>query len=193
MWFGSLISIAYGVQFWEADSPDWVKALSYDLAANVPAGATRADFQLMLQNLLAERFHLNVHRESRDLPAFSLTLAKSGLKINRADTPKPGDSPALTMKTVGTIRRATAHRQAMQSLAGFLSVQLQAPVDEETGAPGEYDFTLDFVPPQLSADSDSGPSLFTAVEEQLGLILKSKKRPTSVLVVDSADKTPTAN
>jgi uncharacterized protein (TIGR03435 family) len=186
-----LICIAYNLQFTQVTAPDWSASIGYDLAATVPYGVTRDQFRLMLQNLLAERFRLTLHRERKELSGFTLAVARGGAKI------KPvaggGSAPVMTTGMGPGMLRASPHRQTLQNLAGYLSVQLQSPVEDETGLAGEYDFNLQFVPPQVTVAQDVGPSLFIALEEQLGVTLRSKKIAATMLVVDRADRTPTAN
>jgi uncharacterized protein (TIGR03435 family) len=164
-----IICIAYNVQFYQVTAPDWSASLGYDIAAAVPAGATRDQFRLMLQNLLKERFHLALHGVTKELPAYSLVPAKGGPKIKRVDDLAPasqGAAPTMTTSSTGEMLRVAAHRQTLKNLAGYLSVQLQSPVDDETGLAGEYDFILEFASPQPTLAQTSAPSLFTAVEGQ---------------------------
>jgi uncharacterized protein (TIGR03435 family) len=145
----------------------------------------------MLQNLLSERFHLQSHRETQDLPGYALELGKSGLKIATSE----GQISAPAMQTSSPqsgVLRVTARKQRLRDLAGYLSVQLQSPVADRTGVDGEFDFTFEFESPQLRVAQSNGPTIFTAVQE-LGLHLEAQKVPGSVLIVDSVDRKPTEN
>jgi len=138
---------------------------NYDVTARVPFGATKEQFQLMLQNLLAERFGLQVHRETKEIPTYILTVGKSGSKLKpHVDVPPPDDAdkpaaegpvrtkmgadgyPVLSGGTTMAIMRDRARMQIndqdMARLAAQLSGQLGAPVSDETGLTGKYDFGL---------------------------------------------------
>jgi uncharacterized protein (TIGR03435 family) len=145
----------------------------------------------MLQGLLADRFQLAVHRETRTLPAYVLEVGRNGPKMARADgvdddTDMDGWRGALTL---------TAKKTDMNSLAEALEGRLDRPVVNRTGLAGGYNFTLHWSPAngQVEDDDDAEDvSIFTAVAEQLGLRLKAAKEPVEVLVVDRAER-PAAN
>ncbi|HEV2646791.1 MAG TPA: TIGR03435 family protein [Acidobacteriaceae bacterium] len=144
--------------------------------------------RLMQQSLLADRFHLKVHFETRDLPVYALTIAKGGPKMNPA---KPGESPRLKGTGDGQNNTLTAYSMTM---AEFIHSPLLRPegrmVIDRTGLTAAYDFTLKS---SIAGDPDStGPSLFTALEEQLGLKLVATKAPLEVIVIDHIDR-PDAN
>ena len=136
----------------------------------------------MLQPLLAERFHLKVHTEQRHMPVFQLVLAKGGPRIKQAmqdEISKPGviDGRDGRIQGVGS---------ELASLPSLLSKEVGRPVVDRTGLTSRYDFTLEYVPAVRAAvDETSGTSIFTAVEEQLGLKLKPARQPMDVLVIDS--------
>jgi uncharacterized protein (TIGR03435 family) len=167
--------------------------------------------RLMLQPLLADRFQLKVHTEARDLPVLVLVVAKGGLKLHEA---KPGDTypnglkgfdggggPGMMLMRPGQL---TAQGVDLSSVAKQLSQQLGRTVQDKTGLSGKYDFTLQWTPDRdppmpgapepgqqgpgatISTDS-SEPSLFTAIQEQLGLKLESGKAPVEVLVIDHVE------
>lgn len=199
---GMLICVAYGVQYYQVAGPDWLMTDFYDIAAKVPIGATRDEYRLMWQNLLAERFQLTLHREGRERTVRSLVLAKGGSKLRRSATDvtpaNGGDSkPGYAQSMNGWVMRFTGKRQPLSVLAGFLSTGLAAngPVSNDTGLAGDYDFTLEFTPDDLlvQAGDKAGPTLAAALETQLGLRLEAKKAPIDVLVVDRAEKKPTDN
>jgi uncharacterized protein (TIGR03435 family) len=166
---GNLIVAAYGVEdYFRLSAPGWVKdgSSTFDVSARVPAGTTRDDFNVMLQNLLADRFKLAVHRESREMQRYALVVGKNGPKFKeasplaaeknddakraRAGTPaKLGDDgyPVLTsgMSMAMTPNgRARLHfpQMTMAMLAARLQTQLRAPVRDATGLKGEYDIGL---------------------------------------------------
>ncbi len=207
----------------------------------MPPETTKAEFALMLQNLVAERFNLTLHHETKDLPLYELVVAKNGPKLKPwvedpnappPAPPSPGTPPpmgkdgrpivppgAIMMSvsmTNGVQRmRMTTTKQSISRMADVLANQLGRAVIDKTGLTGEYDYSLEFSPEGLArgglaglpppppgvggpppenppADQDA-PSLLTAVQEQLGLKLESKKGPMDLLVIDHAEKTPTEN
>jgi uncharacterized protein (TIGR03435 family) len=136
----------------------------------------------MLQALLADRFKMKVHDETRSLPVYALTIAKDGPRLPRASTPDGGTSSGP--------RIIAAKGATIDVLARMLADVLTKPVLNRTGLTGIFNVKLDFAP--LQGPSDAGPSLFTAIQEQLGLKLEATKGPVQVLVIDSAEK-PDAN
>lgn len=251
---------AYGVKGYQISGPSWLDSERYDIAAKIPKGATKEQFMLMLQNLLAERFKLTLHREKKDLPMYALVVGKNGPKMKEsvegavpADGPGPLPPPppppggplgnaaggriamgsdgfpklppgagrgGIMMMMMNGRFRMTANGQSMSGLTEMLGNQLGRPVVDMTGLTAKYDFTLDFAPEEGqrmmgpmgamppppppppgeggapvpgAPDGQSGPSLFTAVQEQLGLKLDSKKGPVDLLVIDHLEKVPTEN
>ena len=205
---------AYPVKNYQLVLPDWMNTLRYDIAANVPAGATKEQFQAMLQNLLAARFKMEVHRETRELPIYGLLPAKGGLKINSAAAEEAsGDLqpatvrgegkdgfPVVTMRSPGVVietrngqARATAKDVTMSRFADFLSTQVGRPVFDTTGVGGTYSFNVYFTPAGPNSGDGTEPSIFGALQEQLGLRLEARKGPVEMLVVDRAEKVPAEN
>jgi uncharacterized protein (TIGR03435 family) len=214
-----LIKIAYGVNDDQIfGGPKWIDSNNYDVEAKVDSSDVAElskldDLQrsLMLQNLLAERFRLGIHRETRDLPAYVLIIAKNGSKIREA---KPGDTYPDGFK--GPDGKPVAHAGPMSwgngrligqgiplaQMASALSQQLGRTVQDRTELKGIYDIKLEWTPdepqhgqpgPDNSVATDSPTtSLFTAIQEQLGLKIESRKVPLEVLVIDHADP-PTEN
>ena len=197
---------AYDVKFYEIVSPEWVTRgggeSGYDITARIPQDATREDYRLMMQRLLSERFHLRVHRETREMPVYVLSLGKSGPKLTPPSMTEP-QAPHFTATFVGNHFHWAFHKAALADLAGSLVSQFWSPVLDETGLGGEYDFTLDFAPDEnwqmrvgwrpANSVPDETPVLATAISEQLGLKLASRRGPVKVLVVDSADRAPVEN
>jgi bla regulator protein blaR1 len=174
--------------------------------------------RLMLQPLLADRFQLKVHTEVRDLPVLTLVIAKGGPKLHEA---KPGDTypnglkdfngqgggPGMMLMRPGQL---TGQGLPLSSLARVLTQQLGSTVQDKTGLTGKYDLTLQWTPdrngsampgapepglqgPGSGGSTDaSGPSIFSAIQEQLGLKLESQKGPVEVLVIDHVE-TPSEN
>ncbi len=174
--------------------PDWLNTERFDILAKFPGDTPPEQVRGMAQALLADRFKLVLHREMRQLPAYSLVVAKNGPKIHAVE-----EGPANTDGRPGHLQ---ATRITMRKLADLFARLAGQPVIDATGLPGVFTFTLDWIPdetqrlslPDESASpNSSGGSLFTAVQEQLGLRLEGKKAPSEVLVVDRMERIPTEN
>lgn len=188
--------------------PKWLDSVRYDVVANAPEAAPAAPripgqptlLQQMMQTLLADRFKLAVHRETRQLTTYALIVAKGGLKVRLAAAPVTMGQSPFSMPGRGHLI-GTQVSAAM--LAQALSSQLSRSVEDETGLKGVFDFTLEWEPdtplagadgePAPSANVRSGASLLTALEEQLGLKLEPHKASVEILVIDHIESTPTAN
>jgi uncharacterized protein (TIGR03435 family) len=187
-----IIISAWNLQFYQLVGPEWLKTDHYDIVAKIPPGTTRDRYRQMLQNLLAERFHMTAHHETKVLPIYSLVALKGGLKMAKSPAGQtgPGVSPQMAISISGQHWRLTARKQSLRNFAGWLTVQLHNPVTDDTGASGDYDFTLDFTP---DVQRDDSPDLLTAIRSQLGLQIVEKKGPVDVLVIDRVQKLPTDN
>jgi uncharacterized protein (TIGR03435 family) len=216
----SIVMRAYGVPPFQLVGSG-LEDQRFDIAAKVPAGSTPDGLNAMLRNLLIDRFGLKFHHENREMAVYELRLAKNGPKLKETDlsiaTPdgngkpiaRPPDIDGFPSILPGThaadaryrngVMRLSFGRYGIGDLAGQLSVELERMVIDKTGLKGAYDFRLEYSregltpmggPPTVQ---DPAPSLFAAVQEQLGLKLESAKEPVDVLVVDSIDKTPTEN
>jgi uncharacterized protein (TIGR03435 family) len=192
-----IIGLAYGIpdgQDYLFSGPEWLDSERFDVSAKYPAETPHADFLLMFQRLLDERFALRLHHESRPVTAYALTVAKGGPKLRA--TPNVGAYRFSVQKG-----HASGFSLTLPMLADRLSrpaFGLDRRVVDMTGLTGAFDLTLDWSPSGSASDNPvdvpAGPSLFTALQEQLGLKLELRKNiPLDVLVVDHADKVPTAN
>jgi uncharacterized protein (TIGR03435 family) len=149
---------------------------------------------LMEQSLLADRFKLKVHFETREMPVFELVIAKSGAKLNPASNVESsristlGDHQGSEMTAIGVTLEQFVHSPLLTGAAGG------RPVVDQTGLKGAFDFTLKWMPDQLAASAvgDDAPSFFTAIREQLGLALVPSKAPVEVIVIDHIEQ-PSAN
>jgi uncharacterized protein (TIGR03435 family) len=137
--------------------------------------------RLMLQALLADRFHLVLHHETRELPAYSLSPAKNGPRLSDSTTTEDLSNMRVD---VGQIR---SNRMSMEELAGVLSRLLGMPVVDKTGLTGHFDLLLKWTPDETSADTTLGPSIFTAIQDTLGLRLVAGQEPTDILVIDRVE------
>lgn len=168
--------------------PSWLNSERYDITANSELhGAADGipEVRKKLQALLAERFELRVHTETRELPLYRLVPAKNGPKIAAANS--TGDSaPSGIQSNCG---RITGTRTTMANLAIYLSRQLHRPVEDHSGLTETYSFEVEWTPDDAPCSPPTeGPSIFTALQEKLGLRLESAKGPQEVLVIDSAGR-----
>ena len=198
----NLIQQAYGVrEFQIVGGPSWLGSERYDITAKPEGAATPDQVKVMLQALLADRFQLKFHRETKDLPTYALVVAKGGRKFHAsAETPGPDRPKGTRMRTErGQINLEGA---PMLALANQLGQILGRSVIDKTELQGNYDFKLEWTPdegppgvmrgpggdgPPPAADT-TGASIFTAVQDQLGLKLESTKGPVEILVIEKAEK-----
>ena len=182
----TLIRNAYGILgFQLAGGPPWLDGDKFDINAKTgdSQAITSDRLKPLLQNLLADRFQLKVHWQGKDGPVYALVAEKTGPKFSRAAGGP--DRGMNTSKGPGKVHMKGSG-VPMSELSSNLANQLGRFVVDQTGLDGEYDFVLDWDPDQL-ADS-TGPSLFTALHEQLGLKLEPRKGQVPVLVIDSVEK-----
>jgi len=184
-----MITTAYNVRYDQiSGGPDWTKSDHFDLEAKASAPITRAQMRPLLQALLGERFKLQIHRETKEVPMYALVVAKGGAKLHQPNEENRGDI------RVGpdAIMHLTVSKGTMAQLAERLSSNgAGRPVMDRTGLTGAYSFKLDWINGTPGIDA-AAPSLFVALEEQLGLKLEPIKGPGEVIVIDHAEK-PTAN
>jgi uncharacterized protein (TIGR03435 family) len=204
-----LIKAAYGIEDTQiADAPKWVNSQTYDIEAKADnadeatfKNLTPDQYKLMFQSFLKDRFQLKVHWETKELPLLALVVAKDGPKLKLA---KPGDTYADGIK--GPDGKAGGHAGMMRWSRGQMTGQgipitnLVSPltriagriVEDKTGLTGTYDFELHWTEDVGSggggSPDPSGPSIYTALQEQLGLKLESQKGPVQVLVLDHVEQ-----
>jgi uncharacterized protein (TIGR03435 family) len=199
-----LIRIAYGVEAEKVvGGPNWLELDRYTVIAKAPAATTVTDARVMLRPLLAERFKLAVHEDTRPLTAFAMTLAAGKHKMKEAaggGAPGCQPQPPPQPPEPGVIPRQTAvcRGMTMPALAQLLpraaGAYLPNPVLDQTGLQGAWDFELSWTArPLLAQAGADGISIFDALEKQLGLKLELKDMPASALVVDSVERKPTPN
>ena len=204
-----LLVKAYQVRAEQISGPEWMATERYDIAAKVPLDTDAEGFRLMLQKLLAERFQISLHRETKELPVYFLTVAKKGPKFK-----PPEEAPvykddaertaAMRAKTEAMMaermrggQRRPGHNFSLsgattQRLAAMLSANVDRAVIDRTHIEGKYSFALEWDAENAHVE-DPGPSIFTAVQEQLGLKLEPGKEQTELIVIDKVEKTPTSN
>lgn len=221
-----LVAEAYGVKTFEVyGAPTWLESDRYDITAKVdasPAGKQSAeemmaDRRLRLRALFEDRCALKVHRESKELPVYALTVAKGGVKVkppncvvfdinNRPAPPAPGEPRPNFCGNMRTSRNGanltlTATGIEMKDIVRWASGMTNRTVIDQTAYAEKFDANMEWtpdvplrpIPGEEPANPDSaGPSIYTALQEQLGLKLESTKGPVEVLVIDHVEK-PTAN
>jgi uncharacterized protein (TIGR03435 family) len=182
----TLIRNAYTLlSFQLANEPRWLDTEMYDIVATTGSGGTIAQDQLkpLLQSLLAERFHLKVHWETREVPVYALVVAKDGPRFKESTgSQEPGIN---TSKGPGGARMKGTN-EPLAILASNLGNQLGRIVVDKTGLKGAYDWLLEW-DPNPTAES-TRPALFAALQEQLGLRLEATKGPMETLVIDNVEK-----
>lgn len=208
----ALLQIAYGFDAPVVDAPDWVANTFYDIQARSDEAAdarlaklTSNEVRLEKRNairvLLAQRFGLKTHLETRNTAVFYLVVDKGGIKMKAAPPPAPpadGDGPAppppSDVQAHGSQHglEFDGSNASMRAISGALSAMVEAPVIDKTGLTGTYNYTLQFGREWSERDPDSWPSIFTAVQEQLGLKLEAAHETVPNLVVDHITK-PTEN
>ena len=163
--------------------PDWLDADRFDILAKADRPVDDdAALMLMLRQLLADRFKLALRRETRTMPAFVLETLKSGPRMQRAEDGESGTNTASSEVRLFI----HAHHTGMDGFARILARQTQAPVVNRTGLEGLFNFQLHWRREGVSGTDE--PSLFTALQEQLGLRLRAEKTAVEVLVIESVTK-----
>jgi uncharacterized protein (TIGR03435 family) len=214
-----LIERAYGLQgFQLSGGPEWVDTVRYNIEAK-PDAPVENEWKEMLQDLLAGRFHLAFHRETKELPIYALVLAKKDCQMGPGmveskeggctardpskplGPPSPGQLPYCGNVLGGSGKLTGTAAANVGDVAVMLSLSVGRKVIDKTGLTGKYDITLKYTPdenersmmvppgaPPPAVADISGPSLFTALQEQLGLKLESQKGPAEIFVIDRAEK-----
>jgi uncharacterized protein (TIGR03435 family) len=225
-----LLQQAYDVKDYQiTGGPGWISTERYDINAKADTPDIKRDqIRVLLQSLLAERFQLQIHRETRELPVYSMVIGKGGHKLHLSEfqpdenpAPKPAEAGSPAQAAGGPPDGQAAKRGAMMrmgrgmldaqmaniaALVNMLSQQLGRPVLDKTGLKGSWDFKLEWTPDETQGGMGFGggaheaappgdaskPSIFTAIQEQLGLRLESDKGPVEIIVIDRVEK-PTEN
>jgi uncharacterized protein (TIGR03435 family) len=186
----SLITYAFDVRdFQISGGPGWLTADRYDITGKPESGAHDAQMKEMLRTLLAERFQLQTHRETKNGSVYALVVARSGMKLEVTKSPNHRTSHT----SADTDGKRTFHAEGfnMDELAASLAAILRQTVVDRTGDAGKYDFELSWMPDPGTSNNavdSSGPSIFTALQEQLGLRLESQKGPIPILVIDRIER-----
>ena len=220
-----MIVLAWRIQpFQLSGGPSWMDSARYDISAKPEGNPARDQVPLMLQALLADRFELMIHRETKELPIYALVLANKDGKLGPRLTeskegsctppdpskppppPEPGKPPSLGCGGIMmSPKQFTASSVQVGDLTPMLSRILGRTVVDKTGLTGKFDMTMEWTPDESQAmqalpgggpngpappppADPNGPSIFTAIQEQLGLKLESQKGPVEILVIDHVEK-----
>jgi uncharacterized protein (TIGR03435 family) len=203
---GDLVSFAYNVQMKQIiGGPSWMDVDRYDIDAKQDQDGLGTDKQLrsMVRKLIEDRFQIKIHHEKRDFAAFVLTVGKGGQKLTASQSKGPLPGMGFIPRAGGIVMRI--NNGTLDDMTDFLqSAVLDRPVVNHTGIAGRYDISMKFTPddsqfkghpPKIPADTDTveaAPSLFEAIEQQLGLKLSSEKTAVDAIVIDHVEK-PSAN
>lgn len=199
----TLITTAYAVRDEQVAGPGWLDSDRFDISAKIPRGTTAAQFRLMLQSLLADRFKMTIHRESRELPVYALVVSKGGpamraskvsgepgcvVKRQGGDGPHPSTSTDAVNRFACTKTTATALAAELPRLA---PLYIDRSVIDASGLTGSYDFALEWRAAH-TGDDVFGATIFEAVEK-LGLKLEERKAPVETIVIDHVAREPAGN
>ncbi len=181
-----LLQLAFGVEQNQIVGPEWMMSETYDIVAKTENGVslTKEQMQPLVQRLLVDRFGLKYHHETREMNGYALVVAKGGPKMPAA---KEGASKGGNIM-FDSMRVPSA---TMQTVAALMAIVVHQPVVDKTGVTGAYEIKLSFAPD--GAKDSNLPSVYTALQEQLGLKLEAQKVPVEMLVIDHVEKVPTEN
>jgi uncharacterized protein (TIGR03435 family) len=215
-----LLKDAYDVKDFQLAGPGWLDSRDaterFVIDATMPPDTTKEQRRMMFQNLLAERFKLKIHRETRELPVYALAVGKKGPRMKESAEAPPHkidrDADAYGFPVSATQAQGRAgtwdwamngrsevggQQVTMQDLANQLADRLKSPVTDETALRAKYDYVLTFSSVGFNGLPPEGleplPDIFAAVQSQLGLKLVAKKGPVEVIVIDNIAKMPTEN
>jgi len=187
---------AYSVREDQVSGPAWMNDVWFEITAKAAAPATNEELRQMMQTLLAERFKLTLHRQTKELQSLILTVGKGGHKMKSVETEGTPSFKTGKMNLTGS-------GALLSQLTDFLAHELRFPVIDQTGLTGRFDYHLDIASyvteEMMKANSGGGPPpdaptiVAQALQSQLGLKLDSKKAAVEMLIVDTVEKTPTEN
>jgi uncharacterized protein (TIGR03435 family) len=195
-----MIQVAYRVK---ADQvvglPAWIDSDLFDMNAKAERPSSVEELHVMLQNLLAERFQLKFHRATKELPMYAMTVDKAGPKLESHEAKSAGDPWIDQAQTKFLHLTLTATSAPMDYLAWRLSMLLDLPVVDQTHLKGGYDFKISYtadLPPNIAPEAHvngeaidtTGPTIFEAMRQQLGLKLEKTRGPVEILQIDHVEK-----
>jgi uncharacterized protein (TIGR03435 family) len=191
-----LVQAAYGLKSYQMEGwPNSLNSDKWNIDARTDGPTTSKQKYEMLQTLIVERFGLKFHREMKDIPGYVLVIAKNGPKLREVKEGEGSSIPAGATIQSGLI---IGHQVRMMDWVGLFASVLGCPFEDSTGLMGKYDFKLEWAPDDTQpnggeAPDTSRPTIFAALQEQLGLKLEVKKFPVEMFVIDHVDKVPAVN
>ena len=204
-----IVMYAYSIKDYQLQAPAWFKTERYDVNAKAADGTPDSALLAMLQPLLKERFKMVVRNETRDLPVFHLVVDKDGPKpgLHPTDDAATGSSgrgggpPTPPTAGAGGVGggggdgnpsglASMSSTGNMTAFATFLSRLVERPVIDKTGLTGRYSVALKYVRPAAVDSGAVGPSIFKAIQEELGLRLEPARAPLEIIVIESAERVP---
>lgn len=200
-----LVEFAWDVKDYQVSGePSWAESAHYEVLATFPASTSKADRARMMQAMLADRFGLVVRQDSKEVSGYAIVTGKSGPKLHSPGNEEPGMMMGRSRATGQ--RTLTATGQTMANLASILSDIMGRPVEDRTGVAGKFDFSMAWTPDAVDGgtgatggkalpppdNNEPGPTIFTALQETLGLKLESAKVTVPVVVIEKTEK-PSAN
>jgi uncharacterized protein (TIGR03435 family) len=175
----ALIAYAYAVPDTQiVGASGWVATGGYDVLAKPEGDVTDERIRGMVQSLLAERLSLKVHQETKEMPVYALVTAKGGAKLTKSPMP---DQPTAH----GGFGRMSGRHLTVDNLSSLLAARVERPVIDKTGIEGQYDIDLHWTPEE---SPEPGPSIFSALQEQLGLRLESQRAAQDIVVIDHVER-----
>jgi uncharacterized protein (TIGR03435 family) len=185
-----LMRVAYNVQdFQIMGAPGWTDTDRFDIQATADQSKISGDeYRRLLQSLLTERFGLRAHRETKEAPVFLLSTANGGPRLKESECAKDAAPDACQTRERTDRGSLLGHFVPMSELCSVLESITGRPVLDRTNLAGMYEIDLKWTPGLADATDLTGPSLMTALEEQLGLKLQSGKGPVSMLIVDHVER-----
>lgn len=200
-----LVSFAWDLQAYQlSGGPSWAETDRYEVIATFPASTTNHDRALMMQSMLADRFGLTIRHDSKEISGYALTAGRNGHKLH---SPVAADPGMMLGRSRATGQRTlTASSQSMANFASILSDLLGRPVEDRTGIAGQFDFSMEWTPDPVDGRAggpggkvipppdpeQTGPTIFTAIQETLGLKLETAKVKIGTVIIEKAEK-PSAN
>jgi uncharacterized protein (TIGR03435 family) len=193
---GEAIRWAYNVEKYQVTGPVWMDDTHFDIVAKAAGPATDGQMRVMMQTLLANRFHLTIHRENKEMAGVALLVGKSGSKLKASE-----DQGESVFEPVPQKIRINMRHMSMQEFASLLSEPMRKPVIDLTEIKGTFDFTIDgsnyapppYAPGQGRDEPDEVYMVTRALQDQLGLKLEPRKFTIDMVVVDRLEKVPTEN
>jgi uncharacterized protein (TIGR03435 family) len=196
----TLIRNAWDLFPFQLSAPAWLSTTACDIKATLPPGTSEDEFRGMMRNLLEERFHLTLHRDTRQVAGYEVQLERSTpmLKPAASDSmPSVSVSMKVLPGATAPSIHLTARAQPLSRLIRMIGEESGRPAEDKTGLTGIYDYELEFAAggrgPDPDQSGDAGPDIIPAVEKQLGLKVISKKVSLDYVIVDSIDRSPAEN